>query len=141
MGEGTDGRGPGKAGSREPPLNAFEVTLHEFHEDLKLSAEQEPLWQRYEDKLRALIDDLSRERNRKPEQLGVMQKIDRTVDAARNRAAALEEIGDAAKALYAKLSPEQQAAADPRLANVMLMPLELGAPQTRGQRPSGPPPR
>ena len=33
----------------EPRVNTLEVTVQELHEDLKLTAEQEPLWQAYVD--------------------------------------------------------------------------------------------
>ena len=41
------------------------------------------------------------------------------MDAARNRLAALEEIADSAKALYAGLSPEQKKVADARLPSLI----------------------
>jgi hypothetical protein len=69
--------------------------------------------------------------------MNLMQRIDRVVDAARDRLTALEDIGQAAKALYAKLAPEQQAAADPRLANLMLVALN-SAPEGRGPSRSRP---
>ena len=100
-------------------VNALEVTLHELHEDLKLTPEQEPLWQSYADKVRALAGDVARESARKPAPASLPQQLDRQVDAARNRLTALEDIAQSAKALYAKLAPEQQPAADPRLANLM----------------------
>jgi uncharacterized protein YdeI (YjbR/CyaY-like superfamily) len=53
----------------------------------------------------------------------VTQQLNRIVDTARNRLTALEDIAQAAQALYAKLTPEQQPAADPRLANLITMPL------------------
>src|SRR5437870_7177324 len=118
----------------EPRVNTLEVTVHELQEDLKLTAEQEPLWQAYVDKIRALGNDLARERGRRPAQANVEQQIDRIVDAARNRLTALEDIAQAAKALYAKLAPEQQPAADPRLANLMAMPLSADAPRGRPGR-------
>jgi len=119
----------------EPRVNTLEVTVQELHEDLKLTAEQEPLWQAYVDKVRALGNDVARERGRRPAQASnVPQQIDRMVDAARNRLTALEDIAQAAKALYAKLSPEQQPAADPRLANLMAMPLSADAPRGRPGR-------
>jgi hypothetical protein len=114
---------PADKGGGEPRVNALEVTVHELHEDLRLTAEQEPLWQAYVDKVRALGNDLARERAQRPAQANVQQQIDRIVDAARNRLTAMEDIAQAAKALYAKLAPEQQPAADPRLANLMAMPL------------------
>jgi len=123
-----------KDGGGEPRINTLEVAVHELHEDLKLTAEQAPLWQAYLDKVRALGNDVARERGRRPAQGNVQQQIDRIVDAARNRLTALEDIAQAAKALYAKLAPEQQPAADPRLANLMAMPLSLDAPRGRPGR-------
>lgn len=107
-----------KSAGREQP-NAFEVTLHELHEDLRLSPEQEKAWQPYEQKLRALMDDQRRERSHKAGSLDLMKRLDRIVDVARDRLTALEDVADAAKALYGALTPEQQATADPRLANVI----------------------
>jgi hypothetical protein len=126
-----EGRPADKDGGGEPRVNSLEVTAHELHEDLKLTAEQEPLWQAYVDKVRALGNDLARERGRRPAQADVQQQIDRIVDAARNRLTALEDIAQAAKTLYAKLTPEQQPAADPRLANLMAMPLAASGPAPR----------
>jgi len=126
-----EGRPTDKDGGGEPRVNTLEVTVQELHEDLKLTAEQEPLWQAYVDKVRALGNDLARERGRRPAQADVQQQIDRIVDAARNRLTALEDIAQAAKTLYAKLTPEQQPAADPRLANLMAMPLAASGPAPR----------
>ncbi len=111
-------------GGGEPRVNALEVTAHELHEDLKLSPPQEPLWDTYLEKIRALGNDIARERRPLGSAAGnVTQQIDRIVDTARNRLTALEDIAQAAKDLYAKLTPEQQPAANPRLANLMTMPL------------------
>ena len=125
---GRKGKGGGSKGGRET-ADSLEVTLHEFHEDLKLRPEQEPLWQAYEDRVRALASDVARER-RQGAQLGVLQRIDHAVDVARDRLTAVEDIALAAKALYAKLTPEQRELADPRLANLIGMPLG-GAPAVR----------
>src|SRR4030081_3359056 len=54
----------GKGGALEPQVDMLEVTLHEFHEDLKLSAAQEPAWESYSDKVRALANDIARERSK-----------------------------------------------------------------------------
>ena len=111
-------------GGGEPRVNALEVTAHELHEDLKLTPQQEPLWEAYLEKIRALGNDIARERRPLGSAAGnVTQQIDRIVDTARNRLTAIEDIAQAAKDLYAKLAPEQQPAANPRLANLMTMPL------------------
>ena len=124
-----------KGSETEPRVNMLEATVEELRQDLKLTAEQEPIWQSYVDKVRALAGDVTRERSRRPAPGSVPQQIDRVVDAARNRLTALEEVADSAKALYAKLTPEQQPAADPRLANLMAMPLAANdAPRGRAPR-------
>ena len=117
-----------KKGGEEPRVNQIEVTLHEFHEDLKLTDAQEPAWETYVEKLRALTRDVARESRSRPAQLDLVQRIDRIVDSARNRLTALEDIAQSAKALYAGLTPEQQKMADPRLANIIAMPLAGRSP-------------
>jgi hypothetical protein len=119
----------GQSQSREEPrVNPLESSLQELHEDLKLAPQQEPLWESYADKIRALANDVARERNARPSgtQLNVGQRMDRVVDTARNRLAALEDISQAGKSLFESLSPEQKAPADPRLANIMSIPLAGG---------------
>ena len=143
---GRGGRGPGgdartaapRSMDQESRVDLFEATLHELREDLKLTPAQQGAWDAYEGKVRALAADLKRERNRRlqqpEEQKTALQRIDQMVDVARNRLAALEEIADAAKALYASLTPEQRAIADARLASAIPTANESMA---RGM-PSGP---
>jgi len=119
-----------KKGGEEPRVNQIEVTLHEFHEDLKLTDAQEPAWETYVEKLRALARDVARESRSRPAQLDLLQRIDRIVDSARNRLTALEDIAQSAKSLYAGLTPEQQKTADPRLANIIAMPLAARSPMS-----------
>jgi len=130
---GRKAKGGGEKGGREA-VNMLEVTLHEFHEDLKLRPEQELAWGAYVDKIRALADDVGRER-RQTAQLALLQRIDRSVDVARDRLTAVEDIALAAKALYARLTPEQQEIADPRLANLILMPLAGAQAPGAGRAP------
>jgi len=120
----------GKGGERREPTPALEVTLHEFHEDLKLAATQEPLFERYAEAIRALANDLARVRSRSVSEAkaALTARIDRNVDTMRNRLAAVEDIATAAKALYASFTTEQQTLADPRLATLMLLPLAAKPP-------------
>ena len=141
-GAGRRGSGMGKRGDDaprdkgggEPRINMIEATAHELQEDLKLTPVQLPLWETYLERVRALANDVVREHTQRPTGIGsgrsVTQQIDRIIDVARNRLAALEDIAQAAKDLYAKLTPEQQATATPRLANLMTMP--LGQADRRG---------
>jgi LTXXQ motif family protein len=125
------GDGQGKAG-RQEPTPVLEVTLHELEEDLKLVPEQQPLFDAYAEALRGLGNDVARERQRqsaaKAASGSLAERIDHNVDTLRNRLTAVEDIAQAAKALYAKLNPDQQRAADPRLATLMLLPLSQEGP-------------
>jgi len=89
--------------------------------DLKLLPAQMPAWESYTSKVRAFEGDIARSRAQKPAgpEMNVLQRLDRSVDAARNRLAAMEEVSDAAKELFAMLAPEQKVAADPRLATIV----------------------
>jgi len=139
MGGDSGQKGGGPEDGAKEPTPVLETTLHEFHEDLKLAGDQESLFDRYAEAIRALGRDVQRDRSSTASaaKLEVMQRVERNVDAMRNRLAALEEIADAAKALYARLRPEQQTVADPRLATLMLLPLgaaggDVRKPPARG---------
>jgi hypothetical protein len=125
------GRGP--ADARAPgerlAMNQLEIAIEELREDLKLTPPQQPAWDRYVDKVRAIADDATRDgdRSRRERDMTGVQRIDAAVDLARNRYTALEDAGDAAKALYKTLTPEQQKVGDQRLANVILLASQSGA--------------
>lgn len=115
-----------------------------LEEDLHLAADQRIAWQSYADKVKALVADIGRERERGPlggEQGGALQKIDRAVDTARNRLTALEDIATAAKTLYAALTPQQKSVADPRLATIVAAATSGGSGGAAGRpaRPRSPP--
>lgn len=138
-GMGGGGAAEGKAGKPEA-TPVLEVTLHELEEDLKLAPEQQPLFDAYAETLRGLANDVARQRQStaKAATATLVERIDRNVDTLRNRLTAVEDIAQAAKALYAKLNPDQQRAADPRLATLMLLPLSQEGPMKPppGQRKS-----
>ena len=124
----------------ETGANMLEQTIEELRIDLKLQPTQMPAWDTFVGKARLLAGDIGRERAlafSASTQTSALKLIDRSVDAARNWLAALEEISDSAKAFFALLTPEQQALADPRLA--ALVPGREGA--YRPVQKSGSPPR
>ena len=108
--------------AEQPRVDYFEQTIEELRIDLKLQAAQMPAWEAYTAKVRALAGDIARARSQMPPgpETNVLQRIDRAVDVARNRMTAIEEVSDAAKALYAALAPEQKVVADPRLATIVI---------------------
>jgi len=126
---GDKSAGGGKGGAQ---INPLEATLGEFEIDLKLSGDQQKAWDAYANGIRALQKDIARERAPRASdaQLDLAKRLDRAADVARDRLTAVEDIALAAKALYAKLTPEQRELADPRLANLIGMPLG-GAPAVR----------
>lgn len=131
------GRKGGKGGDRARGADVrpvtLEITLYELSEDLKLTPAQQPLWDSYAEKVRALAADAVRERARAKtvSELKLLPRLDHFLDVERNKLTALEDIVQAAKSLYARLTPEQQALADPRLANIVWPPALPGSPPNK----------
>lgn len=87
--------------------------------DLQLSADQQTPWSTFAQKVHAYASDLSRERARMGLPQGVsvdgLRQIDQVLQRQRTRVSELEEIRNAADALYATLSTEQKRTADARM--------------------------
>jgi hypothetical protein len=138
-----DNRSRGGASSERPAVTRtstseqMRMQLNSVRAALKLAPEQNPLWQTYEDRVADLLSDLSRSANPPPGE-NAIQQIDRKVDTVRNRLAAMEDLSDAAKKLYAALSGEQREAADRMLAGTVPALYSGQSPSFRGD---GPPPR
>jgi len=113
------------AGQRDDSTRYAPDPLHmmteELRIDLKLTPEQEPLWQDLVRRVDAMRGDAARERVRllHPQAETAPQQIDHSVDVARDRLTATEDAAAAARALYAKLSDEQKKVADTRLARLL----------------------
>ena len=114
---------------------------------LKLGPEQWLLWDRYQTRVLALMDDQMHAPAATAAAQNALQQIDRKVDTVRNRLAAMEDIADSAHLLYASLNTEQKAIADQLLPGTLpalysgLMPVRsrAGRPQGSGDpgaRPS-----
>jgi hypothetical protein len=122
-------RGRPDTGTREqrPPVQdnspeQIEDRLGMLEEDLQLRADQRAAWQACEEKIIAYAADIGREQTRGlpgDASLSSLQQIDHTVDIARNRLTALEDIASAAKTLYGTLTAQQKSVIDPRLANIV----------------------
>jgi hypothetical protein len=124
---GNRGRPDGAAREQRPPVRdnspeQIEDRLGMLEEDLHLTANQQAAWQATEQKIVAYAADIGREQSRGlpgDATLNSIQQIDHTVDVARNRLTALEDIAPAAKTLYATLTAQQKSIVDPRLANIV----------------------
>lgn len=113
-GEGRARQGPGGEPpevTRMSPNDQVRMQLNGVRSALRLSPEQGAAWQVYEERVIELLEDMARVAE-SPAGEGALKQIDRKVDLARNRLAAIEDVSDAAKKLYASLSSEQKATAD-----------------------------
>lgn len=123
------------------PAELIEFRLGMLEEDLKMSPAQLRLWEPYAERMRAAVADVVRERA--PAQSiaapNALQQMNRTLDQARNRLTALEDVAVAAKAFYDVLSPEQKMLLDARSPSIL--PLLSGGstqaapPEGGGRRP------
>ena len=141
MGGRSRGGSPPSGGIQAPRPggdgNTFELVefrLDMLEEDLKLTPNQMKIWDAYAERVRAMATDIVRDRA--PAQSiaspTAMQQMNRAVDTARNRLAALEDIATAAKTFYDVLTPEQKMLADSRFATIL--PLIAGGPQQNSAR-------
>jgi hypothetical protein len=115
-GRGPD-NGPPGGGQEERGNNGSSVVAN-IQERLRLTAEalqltptQLPLWERYQEKIGALMADQMKLEPYLARQ-GALQQISRRVDTVRNRLTAMEDIQEAAGKLYAALDDKQKATAD-----------------------------
>lgn len=121
--------------SSDPVLSAtpavrMQATADELRERLKITPEQMPLWAAYVARLDSYTQQFYRERPALPTQEEpAPQQIMRLVMNHQNRLAGLEDIEQAAKALYARLNADQQ-----QIANLWLL---ASIPTFSGTVPGG----
>ena len=158
MGRGAGGMGgpPGRA----PPVDTsasigspgrasdMQADIIGLRDDLQLTKDQQASFDAYIERLFSLAGDIQRSQfaMRSPPNADSRgpQQFDQLVDIARNRLTAVEEVAEAGRALYARLSPEQKMVADRRLVAIAVPLLAGGSMRAtndaglRGAR-SGPP--
>lgn len=123
-----------------------QAQLAETAAELKLTPRQLVLWEVYQQKVGALMADQLRAESPPNRRLSAPQQIDSRVATVRHRLAAIEDVQQAANAVYESLDAEQKKVADQRLAATVPQ-LYSGliscftAPPTRDQPGGGPPPR
>lgn len=106
----------GSHGARFDPAARAEQRLARFKADLKVTPEQEPLWQAFADKVgnEAGKGLQAMRAQAKDENLTAPERLARTTEIMKQRLAAMESIGDAFNRLYQGLTPEQRKLADER---------------------------
>lgn len=123
MGAGMEKGGPSGAarGPQESVTNLIDYRLALLQEDLNLARGQESGWLAYEERVKALAADITRERARAQNAAvsSAVDQVNHATDTARNRLAAWEDIASATKALYDILSPQQKLLADQRFPSIV----------------------
>ena len=142
-----DGPPGDRSAATSSVIDRQQVLLREAAAELKLTPRQRVLWERYQERVGALMADQLRAESPSARRLSAPQQIDSRVATVRHRLAAIEEVQDTATAVYESLDAEQQKIADLRLA-ATVPPLYSGliscftAQPTRDSGgPGGAPPR
>lgn len=122
QGPGCDGDGrPGmmrssmQRGGMMDPAARVEQRLGRLKGELKLTQQQEPLWQAFAEKSRAEAGKAAqamRDRMADEKPLSAPERMALMQSRMKERVAGLESVNESFKRLYADLSPEQKAAAD-----------------------------
>jgi hypothetical protein len=106
-----DAAGQSSEVTRLSANDQFRMQLTDTRLALKLSPEQNAAWQSYEDKVVGLIAEHAPSASASSGESAPRQ-IDRNTELLRGRLAAMQDLSEAAKKLYAILSDEQKAVAE-----------------------------
>jgi hypothetical protein len=138
-GAGSMGMGPmGKQVSMKfDPAARAERRLEMFKGQLKLTSQQEPLWQAFAEKakgeagkgMKAMRDQAADEKLTAPERMTKMQTM------MQERLTAMTSVNESFNRLYAALTPEQKAVADQHAAQMGKGPMRDKARPGRGMQP------
>jgi len=102
-------------GGMMDPAGRVEQRLTRFKGELKLTAQQEPLWQAFAEKSKAEADkgmQAMRERMKDDKQISAPERMAQMQGIMKERVAAMESVNESFNRLYAGLTPEQKSAAD-----------------------------
>jgi Spy/CpxP family protein refolding chaperone len=111
---GMKGGGMQRGGMMEPGARA-DQRLTRLKADLKLSGEQEPLWQAYADKVKAEAGkgmQAMRRNMQGDKPLPAPERMAQMEGMMKERLAAMQSVHESFNRLYAALTPEQKATAD-----------------------------
>ena len=122
QGPGCDSEGkPGmrrsamQQGGMMDPGARVEQRLSHLKGELKLTAEQEPVWQAFAEKSKAEAGkgmQAMRERMKEDKPISAPERMAQMQGRMKERLAAMESVNESFNRLYAALTPEQKAAAD-----------------------------
>lgn len=102
-------------GGMMDPSARVEQRLSRLKGELKLTSQQEPLWQAFADKSKAEAGkgmQAMRERMKDDKPASAPERMAQMQGAMKERVAAMESVNESFNRLYAALTPEQKVAAD-----------------------------
>jgi len=106
----------GAHAKRHDPVASAQQRLARLKSELAITAEQEPQWSAFTNTVLQQMEQFkARHHDGRTAARTAPERIDRRVAWMKERTAAFEAVGQAAKTLYAELSPEQQQIADEKL--------------------------
>lgn len=94
------------------PAARAEQHLTKFKTQLKVTPQQEPLWQAFADKVKASAGMRMKAMQGMQQPATAPERMDRMVQHMKDHTAAMEAVNDSFKRLYEALTPEQKAIAD-----------------------------
>jgi hypothetical protein len=125
-------------GGMMDPGARVEQRLGRFKSELKLTAEQEPLWQAFAEKSKAVAGkgmQAMHERMKDDKQVSAPERMAQMQSVMKERVASMESVSESFNRLYAGLTPDQKAAADKHFSNVGRHHPGAGRGMPRGERP------
>ena len=130
-------------GGMMDPSARVEQRLARFKTELKLTAQQEPLWQAFAEKSKAEAGkgwQAMRDRTKDDNQVTAPERMAQMQGIMRERVAAMESVSESFNRLYAGLTPEQKVAADKHFSAAGRHPHGpgRGGPGREGQGPAEP---
>jgi len=132
----------GKAsGMRGDPAVMAGPRLDMFKSELKISNEQEPLWQAFAEKAKAEAGKgmMAMRDQKADEKLPAPERMSRMNALMKEHLVAMEGVSESFKRLYDVMTPEQKALADQHAAHLGPMGSGKGQRGPKGQRPGAPP--
>jgi len=118
-----------------------EQHLTKFKSELKLTAEQEPLWQAFAEKKKAAAGKgmqamQGRMKDDKP--VSAPERMAQMQGMMKERLATMESVSESFNRLYAALTPEQKATADKHFSHAGMQPQGAARGKPRGAKPVAP---
>ena len=103
-----------KARQHSDPVANSEKHLSAFKQELKITKDQEQVWNAYAEKTRSNVKDIMDRTNEAmhDQPQTAPERFDRHIALMKERLASFEKMDEALKQLYAALTPEQKAIAD-----------------------------